>query len=382
MFAPVTLILALQGAPAEEVDRAVADGISRGVFPGAVVVIGTRDSILHARGYGRFTWSRSSAVPHPDSTIFDLASLTKIVATTASMMRLVEQGRVSLDDRVQDHLPEFVGDGKDGVTVRHLLEHRSGLRAFLELDKLTASAEEARARVMAEELRRAPGAHVEYSDLNAKLLGWIVEKVSGVPLDEFTRREITGPLGMDHTMFTPPRALRPRIAPVGLWRGHAISGEVHDQNAARLGGVAGHAGLYGTGRDLSRFAQTLLRNGEAPEGGLLFTPEIIATFVQRGPGNRALGWDMRDTTSDDHSAGVLLSSAAYGHTGFTGTSIWIDPVRDLFVIVLTNRVFNPRTPRSISELRRVRARVADAAVAMTGGACLVVAGVRSPPEAC
>jgi CubicO group peptidase (beta-lactamase class C family) len=149
--------------------------------------------------------------------------------------------------------------------------------------------------------------------------------------------------------------------PVGLWRGHPIAGEVHDQNAARLGGVSGHAGLYATGHDLARFAQFMLRRGTEPDGSPLVRPGAVDRFTARGPGNRALGWETRDTVARG-SAGDLLSPAAYGHTGYTGTSIWIDPTRDVFVILLTNRVFAPRHRRSISALREIRANVADAAV--------------------
>ena len=345
------------------IGRAVRAGIETGVYPGAVVVIGTRDSILVARGYGHFTWDRRSPIPDPDSSLYDLASVTKVVATTTAAMLLADRGRLALSRPVQAYLPQFAGTGKAGVTVRHLLEHRSGMRAFLRLDTLARDSGAARRLVLAEPLRGPPGERVEYSDLNAMLLGWIIEAVSGEPLDTFVTRNVLRPLGLTQSLYRPPRALRPRIVPVGLWRGHPIAGEIHDQNAARLGGVSGHAGLYATGRDLARFAQFMLRRGVLPDGTGLVRAGAVDRFTTRGPGNRALGWEMRDTT-ERGSAGDSLSTAAFGHTGYTGTSVWIDPRRDVFVILLTNRVFAPRHRRSIRALREIRADLADAAVVL------------------
>jgi CubicO group peptidase (beta-lactamase class C family) len=354
----LAVLLALQGL--EAVDHAAAAGIAAGAYPGAVVVIGTRDTILYARGYGHFTWNPGSEVPDPERTMFDLASLTKVVATTTAAMLLADRGALALQRPVSDYLPGFTGPGKEQVTVRQLLEHRSGLPAFIRLDTLARDPADARRLVLAEPLKWRPGTRVVYSDLNAMLLGWVVQAVAGAPLDSFVTAQILRPLWMTSTMYRPPKALRPRIAPVSLWHGHAIAGEVHDQNAAALGGVSGHAGLYASGLDLARFAQFLLRRGTTPDGTQLVRGGAVDAFVRRGPGNRALGWEMRDTTTSDN-AGTLLSPAAYGHTGFTGTSLWIDPERDLFVVVLTNRVFAPRARRPITELKRVRGEIADAA---------------------
>ena len=364
----LALSLILQADAASQIDRAVEEGIRGGVYPGAVVVVGTGHRVLYAKGYGHFTWSADSRVPDPAGTLWDLASLTKVVATTPAAMLLVQDGRLDLDRAVQEYLPEFQGEGKERVTVRHLLEHRSGLRAFLPLNEDASTAEEARQLVLEEPLRRRPGDRVVYSDLNAMLLGWVVEAVAGDSLDRFVAGRLYARAGMGETMYRPPRALYGRIAPVGLWRGHVIAGQLHDQNAVRLGGVSGHAGLYSTGDDLARYAQLYLEAGRGANEDQVFQPAIVRHFTRRGPGNRALGWEMRDSTSTDN-AGALLSNASYGHGGYTGSSIWIDPERDLFVILLTNRVYAPRTRSSITRLKRVRGRVADGAVALRAEMC-------------
>lgn len=368
MLLLITVALMAQAGAVAQMDRAVLDGIEAGSYPGAVLVVGTRDTVLYAEGYGHFSWSAESQVPDVDSTIWDLASLTKVVATTPSIMRLVDMGRLDLDSPVQSHLPEFLGEGKEEVTVRHLLEHRSGLRAFLPLNDRAEDSEEAKHLVMTEPLRWPVGSRMEYSDLNAMLLGWVVESVSGISLDEFAQKQVFADLGMTQTRFRPPRSVVSRMAPVGLWRGHVIAGELHDQNAVRLGGVSGHAGLYSTGGDLVRYAQLFLSEGRDAGGVNRFRAETVRSFIERGPGNRALGWEVRDTT-DEANTGRLLSARAFGHGGYTGTSIWIDPERDLFVILLTNRVFAPRTGRSITVLKAVRARVADAAVSLRSVEC-------------
>lgn len=361
MVALVLLALAVVQTADSTIDRIVRDGIEGGVFPGAVVVVGTERHLLYAAGHGHFTWSPTTVAPDPGTTLYDLASLTKVVAATPAVMLLVERGAVDLDRAVQGYLPGFRGAGKERVTVRHLLEHRSGLRAFLPLHERTVSAAEAREAVLTEPLRYMPGTRVVYSDLNGMLLGWLVEEVSGMTLGAFVRTELYELAGMHDTGFRPPRVWRGRTAPVGLWRGHAIAGELHDQNAVRLGGVSGHAGLYTTGLDLARYAQLLLRGGTLPDGATVFRAATVEHFTRRGAGNRALGWEVRDTASTENH-GALLSASAFGHTGFTGTSLWIDPERGLFVVVLTNRVFAPRARHSVTRLKRIRGDIADAAV--------------------
>ena len=218
-----------------------------------------------------------------------------------------------------------------------------------------------------------PGTRVIYSDLNAILLGETVRRVTGEPLDVFAAREIFRPLGLEHTLFRPGRRLLPRIAPTGLWRGHAIGGVVNDQNAARLGGVAGHAGLFASAGDVARFAQFILREGKSP-GGRLMRAETVRLFTTRatplrGPRQeaRALGWQAVPTGEEVSSAGTLFGPRTFGHTGWTGTSLWIDPDRDVFVVLLTNRAFAPRARRSFTRLHEVRGSIADAAARASDG---------------
>jgi beta-N-acetylhexosaminidase len=378
----LALVLALQigaahlRAPAR-FDRSTFDplvkrGIELGAFPGAALVIGRHDAVLFAQGYGHFTWSRSSPVPNPDSTLYDLASLTKIVATTTVLMLLVDRGRVQLDAPVSHYIPEFHGPGTNAITVRALLTHTSGLRPTLPLHDAPDSAAALR-MVFAATPIAPPGARVIYSDVNAILLGEIVRRVAGDPLDVVAAREVFRPLGLAHTLFRPGRELLPRIAPTGVWHGHSIAGVVNDQNAARLGGVAGHAGLFASGADVARFAQFILREGAVP-GGRLVRAETVRTFTTRAtplrPGTkeaRALGWQAVPTGEQVSSAGSLFGPRSFGHTGWTGTSLWIDPDRDLFVVLLTNRAFAPRARRSFTVLHEVRGSIADAAARASDG---------------
>jgi len=364
-------LLKTSPAPAQAfagIDSAVRSGISRGVYPGAVIVVGRRDSVLYRRGYGHLTWNRRSAVPDPDSTLWDLASLTKVVATTTAMMRLVERGAVALDAPIAKYLPRFTGDRKAEVTVRMLLDHTSGLPSYIEFFRLAPGRDSAITLLYGTPLQRPPGSSAEYSDLNAMLLGLLIETVSGEPLDRFASTEVFGPLGLEQTMFRPPQSFTARTAPTSMWNGHAMGGIVNDQNAIRLGGVSGHAGVFSTGKDLGRLARFWLGEGTL-DGRRLVRPETVRLFLTPSPqsGTRLLGWDTPDLRSREPTPyGSLLSPSAYGHTGWTGTEIWIDPAKNLFLVFLTNRSFAPRARHSIRELRAVRARVADAAVRAAG----------------
>jgi CubicO group peptidase (beta-lactamase class C family) len=348
-------------------ESAVQDGVRRGVYPGAAVVVGTSRQILYAKGFGHFTWNERSAVPTPDSTLWDIASLTKVVATTAAVALLVDQGKLALDAPVVRYLPRFTGGERPRVTVRMLLDHTSGLPAGLPPTQRRVGRDSLIGIIYRTPLRRVPGTAEQYSDLNAILLGLIIEQTTGKSLDRFAAEAVFAPLGMGSTRFLPPVSLRARIAPTAQWRGTPLSGEVNDRTAGWLGGVAGHAGVFASASDLARYAQWWLRHGTP-----LVRSATIDTFLVAGPAphGRLLGWESRATREYTPSPyGTLLSTGGYGHTGYTGTMILIDPARDLFVILLTNRAYGPRVAKPFTALHEIRAQVADAAVRAVPGAC-------------
>ncbi len=360
---------ALDAAQLDGVALFLADKVEEGAFPGAVLSVGYQGVVVQ-RAVGHYGETDPRAVS--DSTIYDLASLTKVVGLTTATMLLVSEGELELDDPVQQHVPGFRGSGKDRVTVRHLLTHTSGLPAW---DTLYLKADTPQAAidiVMRTELQSAPGEEYVYSDLGAITLTQVVEAAAGEPLDALLERRVFGPLGMRHTRFRPPPEWLPLIAPTEQdpWRGRMVHGEVHDENAARLGGVSGHAGLFSNAPDLSRFALWLLdayHGRLAPDTEPHLPPEVVREFTrkQEGPegSTRALGWDT-PSPSGRSSAGTLLSRSSFGHTGFTGTSIWTDPERELFIILLTNRVHPTRENRAILD---IRGEVADSVVAAVVG---------------
>jgi CubicO group peptidase (beta-lactamase class C family) len=348
------------------VDSIVQSGISRGIYPGAALIIGRSSGPIYRRGYGRYEWKKGPTVS-PETTRYDLASLTKVVGTTAAVLRLVDQHRIVLDTPVVRYLPRFTGPGKSAVTVRMLLNHTSGLRSYLPFYQLTRSRDSAVALLYAERLRRPAGSRPEYSDLNFMLLGLIVERVSGESLDRFVSRQVLIPAGMIHSTYRPADSLTRWIAPTGRWRGTAICCEVNDQNAVRLGGVAGHAGLFATADDVARYAR-LWMNGGVLDGRRVLDSLTVreALTPSRAAGDRLLGWEQPEPKHRDDSAyGSRTSLETYGHTGWTGTLLWIDPTRDLFVVFLTNRSYDPRTGNSIRQLRGVRGALADEIVRAT-----------------
>jgi CubicO group peptidase (beta-lactamase class C family) len=336
----------IQDTVAAVLDRAMRDS----AFPGGVAIVGTHSGILAHHAVGRLTWGAS---PAPDErTLWDLASLTKVIALTSAVMHLSQQGKLDIDAPVQRYLPEWRGPMKERVRVKDLLTHSSGLPSWRPLYKETESRDEAIRLVISTPLEVAPGTRMVYSDLGAILLGQIVERVSGASLERYVARNIFEPLGMRETMFHPPPKFLPRIAPTEYdpWRQRLVRGEVHDENAYRLGGASSHAGLFSTAVDLSRIARMYLNGGEL-DGVRVLDSTTIARFTQaenRQLSHRALGWE---TANGANSGGRLMSGRAFGHTGFTGTSIWIDPGHDVFVILLTNRVHPTRENRKISGVR-------------------------------
>ncbi|WP_242107980.1 serine hydrolase [Luteimonas aquatica] len=358
----------------DAVARVLDEAVASGAFPGGVIAVGHRGRLAMLRPFGRQTYAVDAPAVAAD-TLYDLASLTKVIATTTMAMMLVDQGRLDLDARVASYLPRFVdGPGqasdKDAVTVRQLLTHSAGLQATAQLYRDTQGRQAFLERIEAMPLAYRPGTESRYSDLGVILLGEILERVSGVPLDTFAREQVFEPLDMRQTRFfpePPPSDVLARIAPTERdpWRGRVVRGDVHDENAYAMGGVAPHAGLFSTAGDLARFAQMLLYGGVLDDAGgarqRIVSHDTVALFTRRdgavADSTRALGWDTR--SPEGSSAGSLFSADAFGHTGFTGTSLWIDPERELFVVLLTNRV---HPTRENNRIREVRPAVADAVV--------------------
>lgn len=347
--------LAARGIVPERVRDAALGVLTRAkrdsAFPGGVAIIGTREGVIANVAVGALDWAAGS-VATSDATMYDLASLTKVVALTSAIMQLVARGAVDLDAPVQRYVPGFLGDGKERVRVRDLLTHSSGLPAWRPLYKESETRAEAIRLVLSTPLEAPPRTRMVYSDLGAIVLGQLVERVSGERFDRYVARHLWEPLGMRHTMFLPPAVMRAHIAPteVDPWRGRHLLGEVHDENAARLDGVSSHAGLFASGSDLSRFARMLLRGGEL-DGVRVLDSATIARFTEvqdRTISMRALGWE---TATGSNSGGQRLSRSAFGHTGFTGTSLWIDPGKGVFIILLTNRVNPTRENRRIGDVR-------------------------------
>jgi len=351
----------------DSVSRVLRDAVSDKAFPGAYVIVGDSRGVIAEYGAGRLDWRRS---PRPNRDIlWDLASLTKVIGTTTALAQLLERGDVSLDAPVQRYLPDWTGPMQEQVTVRHLLTHTSGLPSFRPYDTLTHNPDSLALMLFRTALDRPPGERMVYSDIGAFLMGRIIETVSGDGLDHYLVGHVFAPLGMTETMFLPPDSLRARIAPteVDTLRGGLVRGFVHDERAYYLGGVAAHAGIFSSARDVARFATMLLRGGTMDSTRILneATIALLTTYADSTMNNRALGWqkparsEMRDTMPSSAWSGQYMSARAFGHTGFTGTSIAIDPALDLYIILLSNRV-NPT--RANLKIGAVRSSLADAVV--------------------
>lgn len=351
---------------APELDSIIAAAIADHAAPGVAVAVSRNGHLAYLRGYGRLDWDSSAATVN-DSSIYDMASLTKVVATTTALMMLEESGQLDIDRTVSSYLPELNSPEKTGITVRQLLTHRGGFEAFAALWRTLRSREQFLDSINKRPLANPPGTKTVYSDWDFIILGLVVERITGATLDAFTAEHVFRPLGMNDTRFLPPAELKPRIAwtEVDSARGH-IHGDVHDPNAWAMGGVAGHAGLFSSARDLSVFCQMML-DGDAHNGVHLIKPTTIARWTARQgkESSRALGWD---TPSPNSSAGHYFSPRSFGHTGYTGTSIWVDPEKQLYVILLTNRVDPTSANQKQAPLRRA---VADAVQRAVIGAPIV-----------
>jgi beta-N-acetylhexosaminidase len=342
------------------VDSLLEAAIRDTAFPAAQVLVAQNGKILYRRSLGRYSYA-PDAQAIDDGTMFDMASVTKVLATTTAAMKLVDEGKIGLDDPVGRTIPQFAEGEKSAITIRHLLTHRSGLPPFRRFFLFCRNAEEALDSAFATPLVARPGDTTIYSDIGMITMGKVIERVTGQSLADYLRKQFYDPLGMTSTMFTPPRALLGRIAPTEidtLWRKRLVRGEVHDENAALLGGVSGHAGLFSTASDAAVLLQMLLNKGTYA-GRRYVSDRTVVEFTrsQQPFGDRHLGWDSRSPRGS--SAGSLFSLSSFGHTGFTGTSVWVDPERKLLVVFLTNRVHPTRANQKIA---RVRPALHDAVV--------------------
>jgi CubicO group peptidase (beta-lactamase class C family) len=342
-------------------ENAVYDEMRRGAFPGAALAVGRYSDVVLEEGVGSTGRGWDAAPVDPDETVYDLASLTKVVGTTTAVMLLVEDGRMRLDDPVQAYLPEFTGPGKERVTIRHLLLHMSGLPEGMDVPG-GLSPEEAVAHAARVPLEAAPGMRVKYTDVGFVVLYAAAERAAGQPLYRLLDERVFGPLRMSSTSYDFGEGCR-RCAGTARTQGDAFRGRVHDPIARRVGGISGNAGLFSTAHDLARFAG-MLANGGTLDGVRVLRASTIRQFTQRQPGSgtRALGWDTPGAPGTGAS-GSRVSQSSFGHTGYTGTSLWVDPERGTWVVLLANRTYDTEENNRMQTLRRtVHDHVADSAI--------------------
>lgn len=328
----------------------VQRGVDEGAFPAAVVEVGSHRDVLWQQAFGRLDSDPESAVTQKDS-LFDLASLTKVIATTSLVMRLMERGTLALNQPIRSWIPEWRGTDREDVTLRSLLTHSSGLTVWLPFYRDHSGRQEFQHAICSLPLEYPPDTQAIYSDLGFMLLGFIIEDAGGAAFSSQTAELLSG-ITSAPLMFNPPSELRPLIAPTenDLWRGRRLVGEVHDENCWALGGAAGHSGLFGTAQAVGDFARSVLGTLKGTDRRLA-SAETVRLFVKRfstATGSRALGWDTMLPTS---SCGTQISRSAFGHTGFTGTTLWIDPEREAYVVFLTNRVNPTRENIAIQKIR-------------------------------
>ena len=358
-----------------QVDKLIEDGIRSQAFPSAVLVVGNSKGIIYQNAYGRLTYGEESEATTL-RTIYDMASVTKVIATTAAIMQLYDAGKIDLNAPVYNYIPEFNNNGKNDITVFNLLVHNSGLTAWTPFyqDPNMDSPQKVKDAIYNCAKEYETGSRTLYSDYNAFLLGEIVERISGLKLDQFCKENIFNKLNMSDTYFLVPMSEDYRIAPTEndtYWRNQLLVGYVHDELAAILEGVSGNAGLFSTGPDLFKFMQMMLNNGRftderrmspLPLQDTMFTNTTVELFTSKATGlgyanTRALGWETKpEPTKYPPACGNKFSSNCFGHTGYTGTSVWCDREKDLVVIFLTNRVY---PTRSSEEVRSIRPKLHD-----------------------
>ena len=334
------------------VDSIIYNGITEKAFPGAALLINLDGKIIYKKGFGKFTYESDSPDVKP-STIYDLASLTKVIATTTAAMICIDRKYFTLDDKVEKFIPDFKANDKENITIRNLLLHNSGLPAWEKFYDKNLTKDQILSDIYSSKLGYKTGSKTVYSDLGMIVLGKVIEKVTNSSLDKFCKKEIFEPLGMNDTYFNPPDSVKYKIPPTEndiYWRNRLIKGEVHDETASLLGGVSGHAGLFSNVEDLAKFLLLILNKG-IYKNKRIINSETVELFTKRQSqeSSRALGWDTKSETGS--SAGNLFGTNSFGHTGFTGTSIWVDPDRNLFVVFLTNRVYPSREKNKLLSIR-------------------------------
>ena len=335
-----------------QVDNLIENAIGDSAFPGAVLLVSKDGVIIHEKAYGHYTYDPASPKVSINS-IFDLASVSKVVGTTTAAMMLVDQGKLNFDEKVITFLAEFNNNGKENITIRNLLLHNSGLAPFKKYYDIYSTADEVVNAIMNLTPEQEPGSKYVYSDLGMITLKKVMEKVSGKSLDNYLEENLFKPIGMNSTMYNPPPELKDNCMPTELddfWRMRQLQGEVHDERAYMLNGIAGHAGLFSTAPDLAKFLQMILQKGNY-QGKQYIKPETVGLFTkkQSDQSSRGLGWDTK--SPEGSSSGQYFDITSYGHTGYTGTSVWTDPTKNLFVVLLTNRVYPTRNNNKLSKYR-------------------------------
>jgi len=361
----------LQEERLSAIDGIADNAVREGKTPGAVVIIGNQGRIVYRKAFG-YRALEPKKVPMTEDTIFDLASLTKTIATATAIMQLSEQGKLDIEAPVYRYWPAFKANNKKGITVRQLLTHYSGLRPDLKFKPRWSGYRTAMRKIVAERPVLPPGSCFIYSDINFEILGELVRLVSGKPLDVYSAEHIFGPMGMKDSGFKPSPGLRERIAPTQYRKNKMLEGEPHDPSCYFMGGVAGHAGLFSTADDLSLFAQMLLNGGSA-NGVRILKPLTVKEMTlpqspSHGKNLRGFGWDIEAPFASNRDD--LFQEGAYGHLGYTGTALWIDPVTKTYIIVLTNRV-HPDGKGNVKELRaQIKKTVSDAIGPLMGNRAL------------
>lgn len=355
-----------------ELDSIIGKAIDNRLFPGAVLLVGRADTLLYEKGYGQYAWNTDSRRPDPEWTLWDVASLTKVLATASAAAVLVDRDRLNLEAPVHSLVPRFTGPVKDSVTFSMLLDHTSGLPAWVRLSGAGVMRDQALDTLFAVEVKRPPGESALYSDLNAILAELGIRSLINQSFERFTIDSVFRPTGMRTATWRPDSLERLHAMPTLLLPdGDAIVGTVNDANAAALGGVAGHAGVFATGADLAHFAESWMRTAQGRDSSWI-RPATARRFLERSDrsGTRALGWDTPRLLEEGVVSlyGRCATPTTWGHTGFTGTLLWFDPEADLFVVFLTNRSYAPAS-NSMSAIREVRTEVSDAARRLGGGSC-------------